>query len=174
MPSFVIHLAIAEEYMKKHKNEIKNKEEFRKGVIAPDITNNKYESHYDNYKEKHVGLLPFLKQNDININSEYGKGYFMHLLSDELFYHNMFKKEYNYIMENDLDFYNDYDCLNDKLLKKYKNVKLPKKLNKYAKVINEKPKYLKYNKIKKFIKNISKISIEKQIKEIKINGNPII
>ena len=36
MPGFVIHIAIAKEYERKHKNEIKNTEEFIKGAIAPD------------------------------------------------------------------------------------------------------------------------------------------
>lgn len=36
MPGFTIHIAVAKEYIKKHKDEIKNEEEFIKGIIDPD------------------------------------------------------------------------------------------------------------------------------------------
>ena len=36
MPGFVIHLATANEYIRKHPNEIKNKADFINGSIAPD------------------------------------------------------------------------------------------------------------------------------------------
>lgn len=38
MPGYVIHLATANEYMKKHPNEIKNKNGFLLGTISPDFT----------------------------------------------------------------------------------------------------------------------------------------
>ena len=37
MPGFVIHLAVAKEYMQKHKDEIKNEEEFMRGILEPDL-----------------------------------------------------------------------------------------------------------------------------------------
>jgi len=172
MPGFVIHLAIAEEYIKRHKKEIKDINEFKRGVIAPDITDDKYKSHYDNYHKQHVGLLPFLKQTNLDLSTDYGKGYFIHLLSDELFYHSTFDKEHKYVIKNDLTFYNDYDCLNKRLLKKYRNIKLLDELKKYTKVVNGKPEYLDYKRVKKFIKDISKRTIDEQIAEIKLNGNP--
>ena len=172
MPSFVIHLAVAKEYERKHKSEIKDIEQFEKGNIAPDITDNKYKSHYDNYAKKHEGLMPFLKQKDIDIFTDYGKGYFMHLLTDELFYHNTFEKEHKYIIENNLNFYNDYDCLNGKLLEKYKDINLPDELKKYTKIVNEKPRFLDYKRVQKFIDDISNIALEEQISEIKLKGNP--
>ena len=36
MPGYVIHLAVAEEYLKKHKNVKENYDEFIEGVIYPD------------------------------------------------------------------------------------------------------------------------------------------
>lgn len=36
MPGFVIHLAVANGYMNKHKNEIKDENEYIKGVLDPD------------------------------------------------------------------------------------------------------------------------------------------
>ena len=37
MPGFTIHIAITKEYVEKHKNEIKNENEFIEGTIAPDL-----------------------------------------------------------------------------------------------------------------------------------------
>ena len=37
MPGFVIHIAVAKEYINKHKNEIKDEKEFLNGVVAPDL-----------------------------------------------------------------------------------------------------------------------------------------
>lgn len=170
MPGFIIHIAIANEYMRKHKKEIKDKEAFIKGTIAPDLSNDKYKSHYGNYAEKHAGLCNFMKQTEININSDYGKGYFLHLLADELFYHNVFEKETQYVRNNHLKtFYHDYDCLNKKLLKYYRIKNMPEEAKKHAKELNEKPELLSYRKVKKFIDQLSQILIEQQINEINKN-----
>ena len=45
MPGYVIHIAIAQEYLKKHLKK-EEKEEFINGVIAPDLTKIKSETHY--------------------------------------------------------------------------------------------------------------------------------
>ncbi len=45
MPSFNIHLAVAKRYIEKH-NDIKNTLDLYKGSIAPDLTNNKNNTHY--------------------------------------------------------------------------------------------------------------------------------
>ena len=41
MPGIVIHIACAKEYIRKHKNEIKNIDRFIKGTIEPDIASKK-------------------------------------------------------------------------------------------------------------------------------------
>lgn len=175
MPGYIIHIAIANEYIKKHQEEIKDTKAFIKGTIAPDLSNNKYESHYGNYAEKHVGLSNFMKQIEIDINSDYGKGYFLHLIADELFYHNTFKKEKMYVQKNHLKtFYHDYDCLNKEIFKEYEIKDIPDEAKKHAKEVNEKPELLDFARVKKFIDTLSKISIKEQINEINKNGNPII
>lgn len=45
MPGFVIHLAIAKEYLKRYPEDGEDEEEFYRGVIAPDLLK-KPESHY--------------------------------------------------------------------------------------------------------------------------------
>ena len=84
MPGFVIHIAIAKEYERKHKNEIKNTEEFIKGAIAPDyisITNpneNKNKTHYGIWGDwtsdnQEIHLNEFLEDKKVNLNTDYWK-----------------------------------------------------------------------------------------------------
>lgn len=115
MPGYVIHLATANEYIRKHKNEIKNKEDFFKGCIAPDETDkeNKKVTHYGNGSDQ-VELRKYLQSN--NLDSDYQKGYFLHLITDYIFYNKLLECISKKI-------YNDYDILNDYLIKKY-DVKL--------------------------------------------------
>ena len=91
MPSFVIHIAIANEYLKKHKNEILNKQEFIKGAIAPDlneiftgISENKSKTHYGKWGkfDTITRIDLFLKDNNVDITKDFWKGYLLHLLSD--------------------------------------------------------------------------------------------
>ena len=113
MPGFVIHLAVAYEYLEKYKNEIVNKENFFEGVLAPDFYSNKMESHYGNYSTTHIGLIKFFDIGDIDINTDFGKGYLLHLITDEAFYNNYFLEETIYARNNNMKYYNDYDCIPD-------------------------------------------------------------
>lgn len=44
MPGYVIHIATAQEYLKKHRKEYSI--DFINGTIAPDLTNDKQKTHY--------------------------------------------------------------------------------------------------------------------------------
>ncbi len=44
MPSFLIHIAVAKQYLKNHKEY--DEKEFIKGTIAPDLIEDKTRSHY--------------------------------------------------------------------------------------------------------------------------------
>lgn len=69
MPGFVIHIAVGKEYIKKHVNEIKNKEKFYEGILAPDLISltdknvSKSETHYGRWgnKELDIHLKEFYK-----------------------------------------------------------------------------------------------------------------
>lgn len=153
MPGYVIHLAIAEEYLAKNKKE--NYNEFVDGVIYPDETDNKYKTHYWN-EMRSVNLFNFLKE--YNINTSFNKGYFLHLLTDYLFYN-------KYIEYWSTDIYTDYDILNSYLIERY-SVKLPTRIKKYVHQAEKgkKLKILSKEVVDKFIEDLSNLNLE-HIKE---------
>ena len=158
MPGYVIHLAIAEEYLNKNKNEIYS--EFIEGVIYPDETNDKYKTHYWN-ELRSVDLYKFLQSNEIK--DSFKKGYFLHLLTDYLFYN-------KYIEYWSKDIYTDYDLLNEYLIKKY-NVKFPDRLKRYihTDIRGKKLIILSRDLVEKFIDDISKLNLEVIATEIMKN-----
>ena len=176
MPGFIIHIAVGKEYVKKHENEIKNIEEFLKGILAPDLISilnkkiNKSITHYGKRggKELEINLDKFLKDKKVDIKNDYWKGYFIHLITDSYFYIDTFKEETIEIRKNNDSFYYDYDCLNKKLIEKYNihNIK-NKNVSECIQYIDGTPKYLKEGKVIQFIEKISDISIEDQINRIK-------
>lgn len=127
MASPVIHLAIAKKYLEKNKN--LNDKEVIAGTLYPDATSNNDKSHYtdpnrgsDNlsYIRGKVNLFAFLEEhkelNDFEI------GWFLHLVTDYLFFENCFSKEY--LLNNSYekfcqDLYFAYDCLNTYIPEKY-------------------------------------------------------
>lgn len=180
MPGFTIHIAIAKEYVEKHKNEIKNENEFIEGTIAPDlneemteIAKNKSVTHYGKWGKYQVetNIKEFLEDEKVKIDKDYWKGYLLHLIVDHYFYNKFFIKEFCMMKQNNDRFYNDYDCLNCKLIKKY-NIKLVHNIEKYMyiKENNNKPKYLKEDKVVSFIDQISNIDLGEKIEIIKEKG----
>ena len=177
MPGFTIHIAIAKEYAKKHEKEIKNIDEFVEGTIAPDyipIENkdiNKSQTHYGIWgdwskDDQEIHLQAFLKDEKVDLNREYWKGYFIHLLADDYFDRIYFRQEAKQAKENQDTFHNDYDCLNTEIIKRY-HVEPKEKIKKYMKQIEEKTKYLQLEKIIQFIEEMSNIDFEQQVELIK-------
>ena len=68
-------------------------------------------------------------------------------------------------------FYDDYDCLNYDLIKRY-NVEILDNIRKYMSTDknNNKPKYLKIDKVENFIDEMSNIDLDKTIKIIEEKG----
>lgn len=155
MPGYVIHLATANEYIRKHPNEIKNKKDFFKGTIAPDeaTKENKKITHYGNGSDQ-VELRKYLNANDID--SDYNKGYFLHLVTDYIFY--------NKILEyTSKKIYNDYDILNKYLIEKY-NIELLDEIKNKISYVDGNLQILTKEKAEETIKIASDIKL-KQIKE---------
>ena len=120
MAGYVIHVAIGQEYIKKHKNHKEDYNEFINGVINPDLIKPKSESHYGK-SPAYTNLKKFLENN--KIDNSFNRGKFLHLVTDYLFY-NVYFDEFS--VENFLkkQIYNDYDILNEQIINKY-NVKIP-------------------------------------------------
>ena len=150
MAGYVIHLAIGEEYIRRYKNDIKDKDEFLRGIVAPDKTNDNRKAHYGE-KDLFESLKNFLEQNKEQLDNDYTKGYFLHLFTDYIFYGQYFSRGH---------YYEDYDRTNKAIIEKY-NVKIPKELEQFAKFVDEEPVYLKYH----LIYEIIELSIQYSIKE---------
>ena len=156
MPGYVIHIAVANEYIRK--NNLRNPEEFIRGVIAPDDVEDKSLTHYGKYSSR-TNLKQYLDANEIN--TDFDKGYFLHLLTDYLFYN------YYFITPRTVMFYQDYDRTNQELILKY-HVQLPERLQKFANCNNEEePEILKIDELEKMIDEISDLDLEKSEREIK-------
>lgn len=155
MPGYVIHLAIANEYLKRHENK-EDKEEFIKGVIYPDSVKDKSITHYGK-NSAHSNLYEFLCKNKID-NSFY-RGYFMHLITDYFFYNRLIDYPTKAI-------YNDYDLLNEFILKKYKFDVPPKIKEVIKKPKSTKLKYLSEEMITGFIDETAKVDLYEARKDI--------
>ena len=142
MAGYVIHLAVAESYIKKHEDDIKD---------------------YTHYGEKSskTDLKAFLEDN--KIDNDYNKGYFLHLVTDYIFYNKLLK----YFSK---DIYNDYDILNEKLQKKF-NVTLPENIKDKVFYKEGKTKVLKLENIIKFIEDVSDYKLDEIKERILDNDN---
>ncbi|MCF0124510.1 MAG: hypothetical protein HUJ68_01930, partial [Clostridia bacterium] len=118
MPGYVIHLSVAQEYLKKHKNKKEDYNSFIEGVLYPDSVSDKSLTHYG-VKSSKSNLFEYIKHN--KIDTSFYRGYFLHLLTDYMFYNRYIDTMIKDIM------YNDYDLLNSMLIEKYK-VKIPEKI----------------------------------------------
>ena len=155
MAGYVIHLAVAESYIKKHEGDIKDYNKFIEGVIFPDSVSDKSITHYGEKSSK-TDLKAFLEDN--KIDNDYNKGYFLHLVTDYIFYNKLLK----YFSK---DIYNDYDILNEKLQKKF-NVTLPENIKDKVFYKEGKTKVLKLENIIKFIEDVSDYKLD-EIKELR-------
>ena len=180
MPGFTIHLAIAKEYAKKNKEKVNNMNEFLEGTIAPDyifLTNrdiSKNITHYGKWgdwttNDQEIYFDKFLEDTNVDLQNDYWKGYFLHLLADYYFGRKYFDEEMRKAKENNDKFYNDYDCTNKELIEKY-NIKIIEKVKKYMSCIEEKSKYLKIDKVNKFIEDMANLNLDEQEKIIKEYG----
>lgn len=149
MPGYVIHVAIAQEYLRKHKNN-ENIQEFIEGTVKPDLIKPKSVSHYGK-SPAYTNLKNYLDNN--TIETSFQKGFFLHLIADYLFYNHYLDK---YVRE---DIYNDYDILNGELIKKY-NVRLPDIVKDYAFFKDGETKILNMELVCKVIDEISDLNIE--------------
>lgn len=128
MASSPIHLAIAKNYL--IKNSKLDRKQVLMGTLYPDTVKDKNISHYadrekrgkDNVSnlEGKVNLYSFLQEHDINSSFEFG--WFIHLVTDYLFFDELFTHEYlltHSFEEFRKDLYFAYDSLTNYLIEKY-------------------------------------------------------
>ena len=178
MAHVAVHEIIANRYIQKHHDEVRNKNEFIKGSVAPDLNEQLTERrkikdfpHYGKWSNGNVetNIDKFLKDKQVNIKQDYWKGYFLHLLTDYYFYNKQFNKEFEEIKKNKGNLREDYDYIFEKILKKYK-ITLSNYTSKYVNIKDGNSKYLKLDKMLDFIEKMSDINIENEIKIIKQKG----
>ena len=160
MPGYVIHLAVAKEYLRNFR--VSNETDFLKGVIAPDLLSkeNKKETHYSEKGGAETDLNRFIKEK--KINTSYMEGYFLHLIVDYLFYNEYFT---NY----DKRLYDDYDILNAELIEKYK-IEVPEEVKEQVHFKSGELQILEKEKLYKMITEISNKKIRDYKKELKKTG----
>lgn len=91
MPNYVIHIAVAEEYLKNHKDRKENHHDFIEGVIFPDTVIDKSKTHYGRVSSE-SNLYKFLEVN--TLQDSFKRGHFLHILTDYLFYNKIYR--YNF------------------------------------------------------------------------------
>lgn len=159
MPGFVIHIAVAKEYLKKHNNS-ENYEEFIQGNVRPDLTKDKIKTHYGK-SPTYTNLKEFLIHN--KLDNSLNKGIFLHLITDYLFY-NYYLKDVPREGSKEI-LHNDYDMINKVLIEKY-DIELPEDIKKYVFYKEGEPQILKLNLAVKVIEEISKLNIKEVEEEV--------
>ena len=195
MSSINIHLAVAKKYAEIHQN-INNLKEFYIGAIAPDIADDAYISHYsDNINCSKNNILEFFNRKvmlnkyleDNKITTDYDKGYFLHLVTDYLFFNYFFAKNYlnnTTYQEFYLNLYYSYDFIENYLKQKY-NISyqsLPREISQKVIDIIKKDKneknynenitgnnILPFDRLDKFIEYVAKINLDEYKDKIIIN-----
>lgn len=177
MASPAMHLAIAKKYIEKYNN--LNYKEFIKGTLYPDATANSIALHYPKSSMMSefaiggydkVNLYAFLidhpKLNDFEL------GYFLHLVTDYLFFHECFTNDY--LMNTNREefckeLYHSYDCLDSYLFAKYHITKKDYKdyPSEYYPGIPYEECLLSKELVDNFIKRVISINLEKYINKIK-------
>ncbi len=183
MACATIHLSIAKKYLENHKD--LNYEKVIAGTLYPDAAKDNDKSHYtdtnrgnDNisHVRSKVNLYVFLKEH--KVLNDFELGWFIHLVTDYLFFEECFSKEY--LLNNSYEdfcknLYFAYDHLNLYLSKKYNIMETD--YNEYPSEYYPGKPYkdciLSKEKIDAFIIEVSSIDFNKYIKKIKKYKNNV-
>lgn len=183
MACATIHLAIAKKYLERH-NDLDYKKVIA-GTLYPDAAEDNDKSHYtdanrgnDNVSHVRgkVNLYNFLNEHETL--DDFELGWFIHLVTDYLFFEECFTTEY--LQENSYedfckDLYFAYSCLNTYLSDKYAITEEDYKS--YPSEFYPGTEYqeciLPAKMIESFINRVSIIDIEKYIEKIKENKKNI-
>ncbi len=190
MPSIQIHIAVGKKYCEI--NKLNFTLDFYKGVVEPDLLGEN--SHYSGLRDKNdileylknkVNLISYLNKN--NILDEYHKGYFLHLVTDYLFFNYYFSKKYLEDIGYEKfckNLYFSYDVVNDYLIEKYKidyllyknDIMQDIEKSKSEKNMDDKQyqNILSQDKLERFIENVGKINLENYVIKLKKAGKNVL
>lgn len=182
MASSAIHLAVAKKYLEQHKD--LDYKKVLDGTLYPDTTEDNDISHYTNknrgsdnvsHVRGKVDLYAFLLEHETL--DDYHIGWFLHLITDYLFFDECFTTEY--LLSRDYkvfceELYFAYKCLNLYLTDKY-DIKISDyeaHPQEYYPGIPYQDCILSKEDMDKFIIRVSSIDLEKYIEKILTNkGN---
>ena len=158
MAGHIIHLAVAKVYEQFH--EIKDKESFERGAIAPDLAQDKTKSHYGEF-HRNPDFNTCLKER--GMKTEFDEGYLLHLITDFLFY-KVFLDDIKDPFPDELRraLYDDYDILNGDIIEIY-NIEVPEDVKGVVKRKQGKLTFLNKKAILKFINAVGRINIREMI-----------
>ena len=170
MASSAIHLAVAKKYYER--NNISDYDNFIAGSLYPDAADDKDQAHYTDsnrgtnnvsYLQSKVNLYSFLKgRKELN---DFELGWFLHLVTDYLFYNKYLDK-----IEKPQIYY-DYDYTNEDIVNKY-SLELPEEVYKDVSFKKGTPKILTLELAYKIIEEVSNLDIleiEKNVNNIEWN-----
>ena len=171
MASFSMHLAIAKLYLNTHKEE--DIEEFIKGTLAPDLTDDKSATHYGRHAAW-ANPANYLQSNGNDIENSFKKAYFLHLITDYLFYHKLIDVD-DYLEKLGVDEWRrrhrtDFDILEDEIKKKYEIEdmveKLPDHIKKHMTKAQGELTIFERESLYNLLEDISKIDLIKMKEEL--------
>ena len=163
MAGYVIHLVVASEYLRKTDEVVTDKDEFIKGVIFPDTVKEKGKTHYSEKYSSDTNLYDFVEANIDNLGEDFYKGFFLHLLTDFLFYKKHYKLPPGGIATQII--HDDYDKINKYVLEKYP-IDIPEEVVEFCKQKDGEPVYVKREKIDSFIEEASSYNLQELAQEI--------
>ena len=159
MAGYVIHLAVGKAYIKNN-SDVQDVDKFLEGTIMPDMLQ-KPQSHFGDDTAK-PGLDAFV--NSHPMSSDFNKGYFLHLITDYLFY-NKYLENFEWTP----DVYDDYDRLNKILMERY-NIQIPDEIKSVVQFKDDELKVFNLESICKFIETVGKINIDELIQNRKYDS----
>lgn len=170
MPSLAIHLAIAKRYTELHLDEVSSFDEFQKGSIAPDLSNDfsrilsrseKAITHYYDQPGKYITNFDLFKQDKkLDLTSDYWRGYYVHLLADYLFKTTFFKREIDRSFKDGISLYDDFTLLTSKIIEDYQletdSAFMTDVIKQCLTTMDGECRYLDYAKVRNFIDKVAK------------------
>ena len=182
MGSIMMHLVVAEEYLKKHKD--KDRVEFLRGTIEPDMDiekqkllseADKHGTHYGKRVGSHsiyeavntkIDLFKFLKKNEIDTSCNRGK--FLHLIFDDMFYRLSYSPEWEEIPVEIMgkEWCYEFDRINHHIAKKY-GIKLVFPLPEFIlRCLDEPTKYVSLDDFDRFVEVLRGFDLNRAKEEI--------